>query len=164
MMAVTNIPLAGKPAEINLIGDRIYISLPDLCRIDIFSKSSFAKTSSIYFEHEVSSFCVDGNVIYYSEHDQHCEVFRRNMTTNDFSEITKKTPEKSLLTTKKKNIKDAYWIAQNFVYLTPQETFVYTVKDNTIFKKTVQIVGEQNGWGKLKSGAGWISLEYTKKC
>ena len=39
MMAVTNIPLAGKPAEINLIGDRIYISLPDLCRIDIFSKS-----------------------------------------------------------------------------------------------------------------------------
>ena len=23
---------------------------------------------------------------------------------------------------------------------------------------------EQNGWGKLKSGAGWISLDYTKKC
>lgn len=25
------------------------------------------------------------------------------------------------------------------------------------------IVGEQNGWGKLKSGAGWISLNYTKR-
>lgn len=25
------------------------------------------------------------------------------------------------------------------------------------------IVEEQNGWGKLKSGAGWISLEYTKR-
>lgn len=25
------------------------------------------------------------------------------------------------------------------------------------------IVGEQNGWGKLKSGAGWISLSYTQK-
>jgi len=25
------------------------------------------------------------------------------------------------------------------------------------------IVAEQNGWGKLKSGAGWISLYYTKK-
>lgn len=25
------------------------------------------------------------------------------------------------------------------------------------------IVGENNGWGKLKSGAGWISLKYTKK-
>ncbi len=25
------------------------------------------------------------------------------------------------------------------------------------------IVAEQNGWGKLKSGAGWISLRYTEK-
>jgi len=25
------------------------------------------------------------------------------------------------------------------------------------------IVEESNGWGKLKSGAGWISLAYTKK-
>ena len=25
------------------------------------------------------------------------------------------------------------------------------------------IVNESNGWGKLKSGAGWISLKYTKK-
>lgn len=25
------------------------------------------------------------------------------------------------------------------------------------------IVGEKNGWGRLKSGAGWISLQYTKK-
>lgn len=26
------------------------------------------------------------------------------------------------------------------------------------------IVEEQNGWGRLKSGAGWIMLNYTKKC
>lgn len=83
MMAVTNIPLAGKPAEINLIGDRIYISLPDLCRIDIFSKSNPAKISSLYFEHEVSSFCIDGNYVYYSEHDQYCEVYKKNLTTNE---------------------------------------------------------------------------------
>jgi N-acetylmuramoyl-L-alanine amidase len=25
------------------------------------------------------------------------------------------------------------------------------------------IVDEKNGWGKLKSGAGWISLDYTQK-
>lgn len=25
------------------------------------------------------------------------------------------------------------------------------------------IIGEKNGWGRLKSGAGWISLKYTKK-
>ena len=30
-------------------------------------------------------------------------------------------------------------------------------------KGAYTIVGESAGWGKLKSGAGWISLQYTKK-
>ena len=30
-------------------------------------------------------------------------------------------------------------------------------------KKQYTIVEEKNGWGRLKSGAGWISLSYTKK-
>ena len=36
---------------------------------------------------------------------------------------------------------------------------------NTTVKKgqVYTIVDEKNGWGKLKSGAGWISLQYTKK-
>ncbi len=87
MAAICNVPLAGKPAELNLIGDAIYISLPDLCRIDVFSKSSFTKTSSLYFQHEVSSFCIDGNYIYYSEHDQHCDVYRKNLATNELIKI-----------------------------------------------------------------------------
>lgn len=33
------------------------------------------------------------------------------------------------------------------------------VKKGNVFT----IVGEKNGWGKLKSGAGWICLKYTKK-
>lgn len=38
-------------------------------------------------------------------------------------------------------------------------------KINTQIKKNevYTIVEEYNGWGKLKSGAGWISLKYTKK-
>ena len=38
-------------------------------------------------------------------------------------------------------------------------------KINTRVKKNevYTIIQEQNGWGKLKSGAGWISLNYTKK-
>ena len=36
---------------------------------------------------------------------------------------------------------------------------VTQVKKNEVYT----IVQEQNGWGKLKSGAGWISLKYTKK-
>lgn len=37
-------------------------------------------------------------------------------------------------------------------------------KVNTVVKKNevYTIVDESNGWGKLKSGAGWISLKYTK--
>ncbi len=88
MMAVANVPLAGKPAEINLIGDKIYISLPDLCRIDVFSKSNFKKSSSLYFDHEVSSFCIDGNYVYYAEHDQWCKVFRKNLATNELQKIS----------------------------------------------------------------------------
>lgn len=36
---------------------------------------------------------------------------------------------------------------------------VGTIKD----KGKYTIVEERNGWGKLKSGAGWISLSYTKR-
>lgn len=36
---------------------------------------------------------------------------------------------------------------------------VTTVKKGEVYT----IVGEFNGWGKLKSGAGWISLAYTEK-
>ncbi len=87
MTPIDNVPLAGKPAEINLIGNEIYISLPDLCRIDVFSKSNYTKTNSLYFDHEVSSFCIDGDYIYYSEHDQHCNVFKKNMVTNALAQI-----------------------------------------------------------------------------
>lgn len=34
-----------------------------------------------------------------------------------------------------------------------------TVKKNEVYT----IVDESNGWGKLKSGAGWICLQYTQK-
>lgn len=34
-----------------------------------------------------------------------------------------------------------------------------TVKQNEVYT----IVNESNGWGKLKSGMGWIKLSYTKK-
>lgn len=33
------------------------------------------------------------------------------------------------------------------------------IKKNQVYT----IIGENNGWGKLKSGAGWISLTYAKK-
>lgn len=87
MVPVYNTPLAGVPAEMNIIGDNIYISFPDLCRIDVFSKFDCQKETSIYFDHEVSSFCIEGDYIYYSEHDQHCKVFKKNLVTNELTMV-----------------------------------------------------------------------------
>jgi hypothetical protein len=88
MCPVYNVPLAGQPAEINLTSDKIYISLPDLCRIDVFSKIGCQKESSLYFDHAVSSFCLDGSYIYYSEHDQHCKVFKKDLITGETVRLT----------------------------------------------------------------------------
>ena len=87
MTPIYNIPLSGVPAEMNIEDDKIYISLPDLCKIDVFSKSDCSKISSIRFDHEVSSFCLDGNYIYYTEHYQHCAVFKKNLTTGALQQV-----------------------------------------------------------------------------
>ena len=110
MMPVSNTPLSGVPAEINLIGDEIYISLPDLCRIDVFSKSKLTKKSSLNFEHEVSSFCIDGKYIYYSEHSQHCAVYKKNLNTN---QLTKIIPDRG------------YTFYQPKLYLNKQDNILY---------------------------------------
>ena len=87
MVPVYNTSLAAVPAELNIIGDEVYISLPDLCKIEIFSKADGTKKSSLSFEHEVSSFCLDGDTIYYTEHDQHCEIFKKNLVTGNTERI-----------------------------------------------------------------------------
>ena len=38
----------------------------------------------------------------------------------------------------------------------------YKVRTQVRKNEVYTIIEEQNGWGKLKSGAGWICLEYTK--
>ena len=83
MTPIYNVPLNGTPAEMNFEGDKIYISLPDLCRIDVFNKADCTKESSLFFDHEIYSFALDGDYIYYSEQDQHCEVFRKSLSTSE---------------------------------------------------------------------------------
>jgi N-acetylmuramoyl-L-alanine amidase len=39
----------------------------------------------------------------------------------------------------------------------------YKVNTTIKYNEAYTIVDEKNCWGKLKSGAGWISLDYTKK-
>ena len=39
----------------------------------------------------------------------------------------------------------------------------YSIRSTVKRGEVYTIVEEQNGWGKLKSGAGWISLAYTQR-
>lgn len=39
----------------------------------------------------------------------------------------------------------------------------YGIKTTVKYNEIYTIIAEQNGWGKLKSGAGWINLKYSKK-
>ena len=39
----------------------------------------------------------------------------------------------------------------------------YRINTQVRKNQVYTIIGEQSGWGKLKSGAGWIYLDYTKK-
>jgi len=39
----------------------------------------------------------------------------------------------------------------------------YPIKTYVYYNYKFTIVEEKEGWGRLKSGAGWIALEYTVK-
>lgn len=46
---------------------------------------------------------------------------------------------------------------------TPNGEKVGAIREKEGHKNKYTIVEEKNGWGRLKSGAGWISLEFCKK-
>ena len=80
--------LDGVPSEMNITDDSIYVALPTLKRIDVFSKSDCKRISSYSFEHEISSFCVDGVYIYYADNEGWCHVYRKNLVTHKVVKIT----------------------------------------------------------------------------
>lgn len=88
----------------------------------------------------------------------------------------------SILENAKKNCPDGYSVydskgnvvySKNTSYIVQITATTLNVRSGagTNYKVTTQvkknqkytIVEEKNGWGRLKSGAGWISLKYTKK-
>lgn len=79
--------LPGRPGEIQVDGNNLLISFPDLKCIKIYNKKSFALVKSISLPQIVSSFCVDGDIIYYSEDNQHCKIFRTNLDTNETKNV-----------------------------------------------------------------------------
>lgn len=79
--------LPARPAEIQIDGDNLLISFPDLRCINVYNKKTFSQIKSISLPNIVSSFCIDGNKIYYSEDDQHCKVFCTNLATNETTQV-----------------------------------------------------------------------------
>lgn len=73
-------------------------------------------------------------------------------------------PTPSSTTPVKKNFK-SYLIIVTANALNVRNGAGMNYKTNITIKKgqVFTIVDEKDGWGKLKSGAGWINLSYTKK-
>lgn len=83
-------------------------------------------------------------------------AFKNSLTTQSTSQSNEKKIEKS--TDKGKLVK----ITANTLYVRAGAGVKYEIKTQVKKGEVYTIVEEENGWGKLKSGAGWISLAYTQ--
>ena len=86
---IYSMPLPGRPAEIQVDGNNLLISYPDLKCIRVYNKKTLTQSKSISLPNVVSSFCIDGDIIYYSEDDQHCKVYRTDLSTNETKTIVR---------------------------------------------------------------------------
>ncbi len=84
---ITAYSLPAAPAEARIYGEKLYVSFPALNKIQAYDKQSLKTLNSITGLGEVSSFCIDGSTLYYSEHDQWCKIFRKNLSTGENDQI-----------------------------------------------------------------------------
>lgn len=89
MQTILDVQLPAIPAEINLVNDQILISFPLLKSIKYYSKSSKQFLKEMILPNIVSSFCIDNDFVYYSEDDQHCKVYRTQISTGNTVVINK---------------------------------------------------------------------------
>lgn len=80
--------LPGAAYEIRIYNGKIYVSFPTLNLVKIYNINTLKQTGQIKGINNVSSFCLDGNMLYYSGHNHLCDVFRYNIITGE------KTPMK----------------------------------------------------------------------
>lgn len=101
---------------------------------------------------------------------RHYDVTHKNCPAPFVENTSRWNQFKSKLTsttapTTTKNTFKSYQVKINTAVLNVRAGAGTNYKINTTVKKNYiyTIVDEKNGWGKLKSGAGWIKLSYTKK-
>lgn len=87
-----------------------------------------------------------------------CRVVEKwNLTRFDYHGVAQKQPERKVYPYLVKVTADSLNVRKG-----PGTRYGInmSIRDHGIYT----IVEEQGGWGRLKSGAGWISLAYTKRC
>lgn len=160
-------PLPGRPAEVQVDGENLLISFPDLRCIKVYNKRDFSQIKSITLPNVVSSFCIDGDVVYYAEDDQHCKVFCTNLQTNETKAILTdgKFPrtfsEPKLLLNKKLGllyIGESGSTGSALYYYNTSDLSMHSVykKDNyglSNWYRTMYFVNDNVFWGGFRFGA-----------
>lgn len=84
-MAIFDLP--GRPAELQLHGDRLMIAYPDLQCIRVYDRRTLSQVEEYRLSFAVSSFCLDGDTVYATEYDQWCRAFKVSLTTGEAEQI-----------------------------------------------------------------------------
>ena len=158
--------LPDRPAEIQVDGNNLLISFPDMKCIKVYNKKTFAQTKSISLPNEVSSFCIDGDIVYYSEDDQHCKVYRTNLATNETKTIKQNNTNglfyfPKLLLNKEKGllyIGESGSTGSTLYYYKTSDLSLHSkfAKNNyglTNIKRTMFLVDNNVFWGGFRLGA-----------
>lgn len=73
--------LPGRPAEMHIYGDELWISFPDLSYINIYSKSDLKMLRTMEIDRNIFSFDVYDNLIFYVGESREQFVYKYNITT-----------------------------------------------------------------------------------
>lgn len=75
--------LPGHPTEVQLIDGELMISFDVLKRVSVYNTKTFEETRTIEVPYAIGSFCFNGDIMYFTEYDQHCDVYRHNLATGE---------------------------------------------------------------------------------
>ncbi len=81
--------LPGRPAEIQMVGEELWISFPEAKCIQVYDPDSFALKTTIRLPKVVSSFALVGEYLFFTEDAQHVEGFRYNTKTEELITLTR---------------------------------------------------------------------------
>ena len=134
--------------------------------------ASLMKKYNIDIDHVIRHFDVTGKDCpsYYVKNTEAWKKFKSDLKEKTKTKAKKETTSKNntvkkTTTTTKTKKNTSYKVIVTAGILNVRESASAIAKVQTTIKKgdIYTIIEEKNGWGKLKSGAGWINLKYTKK-